>query len=834
MKRALYSCAVVWFTLHVTSAQQIPPFPLQAYQQFLQTHQNLTAAELKGIYPAGVFDAGIARTSTQPAYLDSIDRVYALTAHEKELLSNHGFVVTSRLSKASFMEGFGEIFHADLPVYVSSDAILHAVHMSYDAILMDIESSMLLPDLDSLLTALRGQVPALSAQYSSDTSMQTMVRDADVYLTVPQILLGHAVQPYFSENQAFVNQLISFVDAQQPAEIKLFAGVARTMDFSQFTVRGHYTRSPELSRYFQAMMWLGRTELWLIAPQSAGIPPSDEDIQRQTIDAALIVEALAGAHATALLDNIDSTIRFFVGEPDNVTVDQIKSVMGETGIQHANDLLNVQRWKTFRDTLMQKSFAYQRINSQLLMSDPMSPEQLKPASAFLLLGQRFVIDSYITGNVVYDKILFENQKVRRMLPSTLDVLFGLGNDAAAQLLEAELARYRYATNLAAVRYLVDSYDPDFWSSSLYNGWLSMIRKLSAPADRTPLPPFMRTAAWWQKEMNTQLASWAQLRHDNLLYAKQSYTGVITCSFPESYVEPIPAFYRALSTFADMGAQRFAAMGGNAIRTYFTQMKGVADTLETIASKTLSKTSLTSSERNFLKGMLILAEPGCGPPYNGWYPRLYYRGDQDSFRKDVIVADIHTAPTDESGTPVGWVLHAGTGALDMTVLAAETPEGHFTAFVGPVLSYYERLTTGFKRLTDEEWVTLYNVAPSSRPNFVNLYMADKAGGSMGEAVSLITSVGNAVAPVQPSSFVLEQNYPNPFNPSTVISYSLPKTSIVSLRIFNTLGQELTTLVNERKEAGYYQVTWNATVPSGIYFYRLQAGEFVETKKMILLK
>ncbi|MCX6141885.1 MAG: choice-of-anchor D domain-containing protein [Ignavibacteriales bacterium] len=88
---------------------------------------------------------------------------------------------------------------------------------------------------------------------------------------------------------------------------------------------------------------------------------------------------------------------------------------------------------------------------------------------------------------------------------------------------------------------------------------------------------------------------------------------------------------------------------------------------------------------------------------------------------------------------------------------------------------------------------------------------------------------------PSEFRLQQNYPNPFNPSTSISYSLPKASIVSLRIFNALGQEVVLLVSERKEAGYYQATWNASnAPSGIYFYRLRAGEFVETNKMILLR
>ena len=88
---------------------------------------------------------------------------------------------------------------------------------------------------------------------------------------------------------------------------------------------------------------------------------------------------------------------------------------------------------------------------------------------------------------------------------------------------------------------------------------------------------------------------------------------------------------------------------------------------------------------------------------------------------------------------------------------------------------------------------------------------------------------------PTVFSLEQNYPNPFNPSTIIGYAVPRSANVSLRVFNTLGQEVAVLVNERKEAGFYQTTWNAsTVPSGIYFYRLQAGEYVETKKMILLR
>ena len=88
---------------------------------------------------------------------------------------------------------------------------------------------------------------------------------------------------------------------------------------------------------------------------------------------------------------------------------------------------------------------------------------------------------------------------------------------------------------------------------------------------------------------------------------------------------------------------------------------------------------------------------------------------------------------------------------------------------------------------------------------------------------------------PVDYALEQNYPNPFNPVTTISYRLPIKSQVDLVIYNTLGESITQLVNEEKEAGSYSVELNATgLPSGIYFYRLQAGDFVETKKMVLMK
>jgi hypothetical protein len=106
-------------------------------------------------------------------------------------------------------------------------------------------------------------------------------------------------------------------------------------------------------------------------------------------------------------------------------------------------------------------------------------------------------------------------------------------------------------------------------------------------------------------------------------------------------------------------------------------------------------------------------------------------------------------------------------------------------------------------------------------------------------SLVTEVKNLPS-VQPESFELQQNYPNPFNPSTVISYQLSAVGFVTLKIYDTIGREITTLVNERQEAGKHVVQWNGTndkgrrVASGIYYYQLSTSGGTSTKKAVLLK
>jgi hypothetical protein len=484
------------------------------------------------------------------------------------------------------------------------------------------------------------------------------------------------------------------------------------------------------------------------------------------------------------------------------------------------------------------------------MADETKPDSIIPASAFMLLGQRFIIDSYITAQVVYDRIKFNNQFVRRMLPSTLDVLFGLGNDAAGQLLKTELDNYHYSTNLADLRYLINGYDSTFWNSSLFNIWLNSIRQLNPPAQRNSLPPFMTTAAWWQEKMNTQLGSWSELRHDNVLYAKQSYTGGTTCSFPYSYVEPFPDFYLSVKNFGlklnDIitGLTFTNSVIKSQIIDYTNILSTSCDTLSIIAQKELDHAPLSQSELHFLKDMLSYWGDGCGTEiYYGWFYHLYYDPDNKFKKKDFITVDIHTCAYDEYGNYVGWVKHVGTGKINLGVFVIKNSDNVSTAYVGPLYSYHDYTTTDLLRLTDAEWDSTY-LALSLRPDWVNLYLANSQGLNRGTGGQLFTDIANDNPSAKvPMDFTMLQNYPNPFNSSTLIKFSVPNNksnNLVELTIYDIQGKVVKRLVNEKFQTGNYITRWegindnNLKVTSGVYFCRGRIGDKSVTMKMLLLK
>jgi len=817
---------------------------LDAYNRFLANHTQLEPSQLLALYPAGTLVDRVPTAFATVEYRDSIDAYYRLTDYEKELIRHHGFMVSQRLQPQSFGSAFLDIYHQDLPVYVSTDAILHALHKSYGAVLVDLERGFLRPQLLDALHQLHTGLPELAAQYRQEPRLEPMLRDLDVYLTVPLRLLGTGAMPVFNENLPDVDRLLAGISAQQAVAMPLFSKSPRAIDFSQFTPRGHYTNLEDLSQYFQAMIWFGRIELFLSSPGNPLEQLPLEDIQRQTAVSALLVELAVRTGAVTAIETIDAILRALAGEQDNLSLPHLRQLLEEAQIQSPAQLLDPVDLHRFQDRLTRSGLGGQAILSQLLAQDPAASGELLPPLAFLLFGQRFIVDSFITSKVVSVSEPF------RGLPSTLDVLFALGNNTAGPLLQGELEQYEYAPKLAALRCLMDAYDPGFWQGTLYNGWLQAIRALNPPKERHSLPHFMRTAAWANKTLNTQLASWSQLRHDHLLYAKQSYTGGVVCEFPYSYIEPYPDFYRAVQTFASQSARTLAEVlpqDRQQMVLYFTGMAAIADTLALIAGKELSADALAPEEVHFLRGM-ISAESGgdCGPPrYDGWYPRLFFN-PADMIQPDLVVADIHTQPTDEDGNHVGKVLHVGTGPVNLAVVV--TPyAGRQVAFIGPVLSYYEHVSLNFKRLTDEEWTFgVYQRPPSARPAFVNLYLAGEHGQPLGETISLPTLVEPGLegmsVPV-PSALELAPNYPNPFNASTLLRFSIGPALAgqrVKLTIYNLQGQAVRHLLSQSLPAGSYTLRWDgvddrdAPLASGIYTYRIEAGTLQIEDKMSLVR
>ncbi len=834
-------------------------FNTEQYKQFLQSHQNMNSPQLLEIHDAGGFKNKINTNYNVALYFDSISIKYNLTGYENSLIQNYGFMVSERLSEESFGNAFLEIYNKDLPVFVSTDAILHAFHISYDRILMDVELGILVDRVETILNQLHSSMPQLHNTYSSNPEMLQMLKDVDVYITVPRKIFDKNASAYYSENNAVVDDIITRINGEEGYKTyTLFSENCRVMDWSQFKPRGHYDSDeyPDLKKYFKVMMWLGRTEIYLLSPRSYPYDcplPSFRDIKRQTIDAFLINELFDLASIRSLYDEVEDILQFFVGKSDNVTLPDIQFMKDVVGITNASDLLDSLKLVEFQDTLKNQSFAYQLILSQILTS-PFEPDSIIPASSFLLFGQRFIIDSYVTGSVVYDKIKYNNEKICRLSPSTLDVLFALGNDAAAQLLIPELNQYYYSSNLTALRYLIDSYDSDLWNSTLYNAWLGNIRSMNPPPERTNLPAFMQTAAFWQEKMNTQLSSWAQLRHDNLLYAKQSYTGGTLCSYPYSYVEPFPQLYLNLKTIAELGYNKFQNINfpnqyyNERILNYFDYLRNVSDTLASISEKEITGTQLSQEETDFMKRIVYNRLAGSGqPPYDGWYARLFYMDnwhDQEGLLQgNNIVADIHTVPTDCGGNTLGWVQHVGTGPVNLGVWITAMANGQLTAFVGPVLSYYEYTTSNFERLTDSEWDETY-LSSSLRPDWVNIYLADNSGNSKGQGATLITSVSDDNNnPNIPETYLVAKSYPNPFNPEVIINFSIPydlTNSQAELVIYNIQGQKIKTLIKQVLSTGNYLVKWNATtengtsVSSGVYLYVLCVGDQQVAGKMVFQK
>lgn len=820
-------------------------FSRESYLQFLINHQNLEYDDIQAYYASNQVYYKNYQDFTdlkECLYLDSIATKLNLTDDELELLRQNQFMVTERLSEPTFLTAFLNIFHRDLPVFISTDAILQTIHDSYDQILKDIEIELLKPDLKQLLYQLYNGIPSIINKYQNYPNLSLSLQDIDLYVTMAYSLLDSTLYPQHIVGQSTLTQVWDAVMSETYVELPLFSFSKRRLDYSQFIVRGHYDCA-ELRHYFKSMMWLGRTDFILSNAECTRLTP--DDVWRMNIDAFLLNELITGTDSWALLTRLDAIIRFFIGESDNLTPQELADFIAIQNLTSASELLDTTVYQDYCQDLLTYPHSGQKILSDIFIMNPLATTPDPLPISYRLLGQRFIIDSYILSNVVYDRIIYQGRKIWRPLPDPLDAMFVLGNNNALPLIKTEIDSFHYATNLNALRYLVDSYDDDFWHISIYNLWLNAIRSLNPVSQDKGEPLFMRSVAWQHAKLNSQLASWAQLRHDNLLYAKQSYTGGWICSFPHTYIEPNPEFFAQLSSYASRAKELFASHGitNPEIYDYLDTLKYIMNRLATLAYKELNHQPFYDEEKAFLQGMLFPPDGMCGSIPTGWYTHLIYKYSQ--FYSDVgkpVIADVHTQPTDQFGGLVGKVLHIGTGKVNLGVFIAPSPSYGFTnmAYVGPIMSSFQKVTTGFERINDQRWQELvWSGQLPERPDWVNIFLADKSGKRRPQGREIPAQdyqSGTVLNPEnKPKAFQLYPNYPNPFNISTQIRYDLPEKAYVTLTICNLYGQVVAQLVNELQAAGGYTIRWNGTnLSSGIYLYRLSTGKYQQTGKAVLVK
>lgn len=682
----------------------LPNDPADAkYKQLaadVTSKRKLDAAGVARAYPMKL-ETGVSYDPNTAEFMDRIQAsALALSDGERAKLAENGFVISTRREFPTFTHGLAAIYAEHLPLYLSGDVLLHAVHRGHSELFKRIERQFLRPDLGTLLREMRGRLAGAQAE--------PLVLDAvDLYLSVALVLLdGTPPQTLRAESMAEVQRVTALVvDAQGAATIDFFA-TERLIDFSQFRPRGHY--AGDLQSYFRAMMWLGRVDFRLLENEGGS-----EVFRRPQYEAMLLMQQLLTG-SERVLDRIEGVLRTFVGESDGLSPAAARQLIEELGGMEA---AKAARDELVVATLRKGGYGTQQIASQLVAADQDGNGMPDPLGrAYLLLGQRYVVDAHALSDAVHDRVR------ERLMANPLDAAFAALGNSQALALNTDVARHPdVAGALAATRTVIDAHATSFWNESFYNQWLRALRALSPSAELVPgLPEIARSEAWGRRVLNTQLGSWSELRHDAVLYAKQSYTGIPVCDYPDVYVDPYPELYRALHDYALAGLRLverlpYASEQGSGAR-YFAALEEATRVLGEMAERELRGEPFSEAQLAFVNEIVRIVKEDviCSTidSADGWYANLFMQA-HESIEADLIVSDVHTQPADAAGNLIGHVLHVGTGFPRQLVATVDTCMGP-RAYVGVVYAYHEEIATDFQRYQDSAWAQRFTGMPPKRP------------------------------------------------------------------------------------------------------------------------
>jgi hypothetical protein len=677
------------------------------------------------------------------------------------LLETNGFVVISNpLSPREeyITDPYVTLKDREIPVFITSDSLLHLYHIQFDETLRQIEerefydgiwdiSMMLLDESIDDYNRNSGDVKEAArrnvAYFAVGLSLLQPREDqlcTDEWDCADPSLASVYFEPEDLETYSF--DVPDFVKAdveQEMALIEQHAGFMESPifnydeDYSQYVPRGHYTRSEKLKNYFKAFMWYGRMSFLLKGGPNSLV--SAEDAKLQTMGAALIASKFAeNQELQDTWDRIYSVTAFYVGLSDDLGPYEYRGAMNSvfTGTFEPTALTEASVGELKAKLAEYRSPQIYGGTGDCVIPPPFTPEQadecLEATQGFRLMGQRFIPDSYMFSNLVgpYTDVYVGNKEPKpftfvisgagdpiRGFPRGLDVMAILGSERARELLdELDDSNYKlYDEAYTELDAEFSSFSDADWNRNLYWSWLFTLQPL-LKEHGTGYPTFMQTTAWQDKELTTALASWTELRHDTILYAKQSYTMVASAMpRPEEekkvvgYVEPVPEFYNRLLALTRMTTDGLESMNVlDEVSTYrLERLESILERLVVLSEKELANEELTEEDYEFIENF--------GDVLNGVIEDV-----DEKAKKTTIVADVHT----EGNTM--QVLEEGVGYVDMIVVAYRVPDGRILIGAGPVMSYYEFKQPMQNRLTDEQWRELLRTEPPERPEWYGNFAA----------------------------------------------------------------------------------------------------------------
>lgn len=677
-----------------------------------------------------------------------------------KMLESNGFVVIEDpydSSEEDITAMYSTLENQEVPIFITTDSLLHLYHIQFDETLRRIEEEKFFDIIWKTDLAL---LNASIEKYNSTAGEEQEAAKRNVaYFSVALSLLqpkpvqiqagekgvyedmvneslfpAGAEKQYQFEIPAFVKKDVeaelALIEAHQGFELSPIFKYKE--DYSQYAPRGHYTRSEKLQNYFKAFMWHGRMSMLLKEKLiESGDPAKDARIQ--TIQASLITSQLQSE--PELLKNWDriyEVTAFYVGFSDDLGpyeyMEALDSVFGD-GEREFNETTIEELKVKLAEYPGPKIYGG---NGRCVVEPPFTPEKadecLENTTGFRFMGQRFIPDSYVFSNLVgvytgeyvgeynenekpFTLVISRNGEAIRGFPRGLDAMTLLSSERAIYWLD-ELNDSSYE-NYSAQSEKMESEFTNFsvadWNRNLYWSWLYSLQPLLKDYG-SGYPTFMQTDAWQDKELSTSLASWTELRHDTILYAKQSYT-VETTAMPippeektvVGYVEPVPDFYARLLALTKMTNQGLDEMGvlDPVSKSRLTNLEDILSRLQAISEKELENEKLTDEDYEFIKNF--------GDQLEGTIEDV-----DEKARKTTVVADVHTDGNTET------VLEEGVGYVDMLVVAYKLPDGRILLGAGPVMSHYEFKQPMSNRLTDEKWREMLEANPPERPEWASTY------------------------------------------------------------------------------------------------------------------